>query len=105
MNPNAPLLSLVTSTAIAFLYWWWIEVCYSYNGFYPYPIFALLSTAQRIGLFAVSGATMWVVGGALRAAYAWANGFEDVKELESDWEQKRVNRGEVVENRIWFLFS
>jgi hypothetical protein len=82
MNPNAPLLSLVTSTAIAFLYWWWIEVCYSYNGFYPYPIFALLSTAQRIGLFAVSGATMWVVGGALRAAYAWANGFEDVKELE-----------------------
>jgi hypothetical protein len=82
MNPNAPLISLVTSTAIAFLYWWWIEVCYSYNGFYPYPVFALLTTAQRIGLFAMSGATMWVVGGALRAAYAWTNGFEDVSELK-----------------------
>jgi hypothetical protein len=82
MNPNAPLISLATSTAIAFLYWWWIEICYSYNGFYPYPIFGLLSTYQRIGLFALSGATMWMVGGGLRALYAWVNGFERVEELE-----------------------
>jgi hypothetical protein len=82
MNPQAPLISLIISTAIAFLYWFWIEICYSYNGFYPYPIFALLTQAQRVGLFAMSGATMWVVGGALRALYAWANGFERVEELE-----------------------
>ncbi|KAF1845832.1 uncharacterized protein K460DRAFT_366684 [Cucurbitaria berberidis CBS 394.84] len=82
MNPQAPTIMLVTSTAIAFAYWWWIELCYSYNGFYPYPLFGMLTTAQRVGLFAISGATMWVVGGALRVLYAWVNGYESVEELD-----------------------
>lgn len=82
MNPNAPLIMLVTSTAIAFSYWWWIELCFAHNGFYPYPLFELLTTTQRVGLFAMSGATMWVVGGGLRALYAWVNGYETVEELE-----------------------
>jgi hypothetical protein len=73
MNPQAPLISLALSTAIAFAYWWWIEVCYSHNGFYPYPIFALLTTAQRAG----------AGGGARRAVDVWVNGFEDMGELES----------------------
>lgn len=81
-NPQAPVIMLVTSSAVAFLYWFWIELCYSYNGYYPYPIFAILTTAQRIGLFALSGTTMWVVGGGLRALYAWINGYETVEELE-----------------------
>lgn len=37
---------------------------------------------QRIGLFTVSGATMWVVGGALRAIYAYVNGYELTEILE-----------------------
>jgi hypothetical protein len=82
MNPNAPLITLVLSTSIAFLYWFWIEICYSRNGFYPYPIFALLTTYQRTGLFVVSGAIMWVVGGLLRAAYAWCNGYEQIVEMQ-----------------------
>ena len=82
ISPEAPFYSLLTSTAIAFLYWFWIEICYSYNGFYPYPLFGILTTAQRVGLFAVSGATMWVVGGGLRAVYAWVNGYEEVEALE-----------------------
>jgi hypothetical protein len=82
MNPNARKIMLVTSTLVAFSYWWWIELCYKHNGFYPYPIFAMLTTAQRVGLFAMSGATMWGVGGALRALYVWANGLESVEELE-----------------------
>ncbi|CBX90255.1 hypothetical protein LEMA_P063810.1 [Plenodomus lingam JN3] len=82
MNPQAPLIMLATSTSIAFAYWYWIELCYSHNGFYPYPIFGILTTLQRVGLFAISGATMWVAGGALRAAYAYVNGFETVEELE-----------------------
>jgi hypothetical protein len=82
MNPQAPLLMLVMSTAVAFLYWWWIEICYLYNGFYPYPIFDMLSTHQRIGLFAVSGSIMWVVGGVLRASYAYLNGYEQVEGLQ-----------------------
>lgn len=81
-NPQAPMIMLVTSTAIAFAYWCWIELCYSYNGFYPYPIFSILSTVQRIGLFALSGAAMWAMGGALRASFAYINGFETVEKLE-----------------------
>ncbi|KAH9860483.1 hypothetical protein J1614_011814 [Plenodomus biglobosus] len=81
-NPQAPFIMLVTSTVIAFAYWYWIELCYSHNGFYPYPIFGILTTVQRVGLFAISGATMWAVGGALRAAYAYINGFERVEELD-----------------------
>jgi hypothetical protein len=90
MNEQAPLITLVSSTAVAFLYWWWIEVCYSYNGFYPYPIFGLLSTYQRIGLFALSGGIMFAVGGALRAAYAYINGYETVEELEKTKRAKNM---------------
>lgn len=81
-NPQAPFIMLVSSTVIAFAYWYWIELCYSHNGFYPYPIFGILTTVQRVGLFAISGATMWAVGGALRAVYAYINGFERMEELD-----------------------
>ncbi|KAK3045963.1 hypothetical protein LTR09_012506 [Extremus antarcticus] len=43
------LPSLVLSTCIAFGYWFWIERCYQFNNFYPYPLFEILSTTQRIG--------------------------------------------------------
>ena len=42
-----PALGL--STCIAFGYWFWVERCYLYNQFYPYPLFAVLNTPQRIG--------------------------------------------------------
>lgn len=90
MNANAPLVSLVLCGATAFAYWWWIEVCFAYNGFYPYPLFELLTTWQRVGLFAVSGSIMWVVGGALRAAYAYVNGYETVEELEKVKRAKKL---------------
>jgi uncharacterized membrane protein len=82
MNEQAPTITLVMSTIIAFAYWFWIELCYSQNGYYPYPIFAMLSTQQRIGLFALSGLIMWVVGGVLRVVYAKVNGYESVEELD-----------------------
>lgn len=37
------------SGVIAFGYWFWIERCYRFNNFYPYPIFEILTTTQRIG--------------------------------------------------------
>lgn len=92
-NPQAPVIMLVASTAIAFAYWWWIELCYVYNGFYPYPIFGMLTTYQRIGLFALSGATMWVVGGALRALYAWVNGYETLEALEKVKRNQKIAQG------------
>jgi hypothetical protein len=76
INPLASLLTLITSTSIAFLYWFWIELCYSRNGFYPYPIFTMLSTPQRVGLFAGSGITMWAVASGLRWLYRVVNGIE-----------------------------
>ncbi|XP_014561577.1 hypothetical protein COCVIDRAFT_86450 [Bipolaris victoriae FI3] len=90
MNESAPMITLALSTIVAFSYWIWIEICYSQNGFYPYPIFQLLTTTQRVGLFVVSGVIMWVVGGGLRIAYAKVNGYESVEHLE------KVRRSKVM---------
>ena len=43
------LPALGLSGCIAFGYWFWIERCYQHNQFYPYPLFEVLSTPQRIG--------------------------------------------------------
>lgn len=76
ISPNASLITITLSTSLAFLYWFWIEHCYTHNGFYPYPLFQVLSTSQRSGLFIVSGVLMWVMGTGLRAIYARVNGVE-----------------------------
>ncbi|OKL61719.1 hypothetical protein UA08_02441 [Talaromyces atroroseus] len=47
------------SSCIAFGYWFWIEKCYAINGWYPYPLFELLDTKGRIGLFFDSSITNW----------------------------------------------
>ncbi|KAL1793402.1 hypothetical protein ACET3X_008384 [Alternaria dauci] len=90
MNESAPIITLSLSTVVAFAYWIWIEICFSRNGFYPYPIFAMLTTNQRIGLFVVSGVIMWVVGGLLRVLYAKINGYESAEHLE------KVRRSKVM---------
>ncbi|KAF2740497.1 hypothetical protein EJ04DRAFT_508014 [Polyplosphaeria fusca] len=81
-NPNASAIMLTASTMISFSYWYWIELCYSHNGFYPYPIFALLNTLQRVGLFAMSGIMFWMVGSGLRWIYAVVNGIEEKEKGE-----------------------
>lgn len=43
------LPALGLSVFIAFGYWFWIERCYQFNKFYPYPIFEMLNTPQRVG--------------------------------------------------------
>lgn len=43
------LPALGLSGCIAFGYWFWIERCYQFNEFYPYPIFEMLDTTQRVG--------------------------------------------------------
>ncbi|KAL5379062.1 hypothetical protein DPSP01_008697 [Paraphaeosphaeria sporulosa] len=88
INPRASTLSLMISTAIAFLYWFWIELCHSRNGFYPYPIFALLNTTQRIGLFALSGVAMWAAGAGLRWCYRVVNGIERDTVIEHGEDKK-----------------
>ncbi|KAJ3496475.1 hypothetical protein NLG97_g2630 [Lecanicillium saksenae] len=62
------------STAIAFSYWYWVELCYSKNGWYVYPIFALLDTTQRIMLFTFAGVLVTVASSSLKAVHAKLNG-------------------------------
>lgn len=69
-----PALGL--SLAIAFAYWFWIELCYSNNGFYPYPLFALLDTQQRMGLFLGSALVMTASTVTLKWVYGKVNGIE-----------------------------
>lgn len=93
---------------IAFLYWFWIELCYSRNGtstvspiiiqliplillgFYPYPIFSLLNTTQRIGLFGASGFAMWAAGAGIRWCYRVLNGIEG-EPIRMHNEEKKAN--------------
>ncbi|KAF1981856.1 hypothetical protein K402DRAFT_439197 [Aulographum hederae CBS 113979] len=76
------------SLAIAFGYWFWVELCFSHNGFYPYPIFAQLSTPWRVVLFAGSAAVFTGSTEGLKGVYGWVNG-RGIEEVGVD------GRGEV----------
>ena len=52
----APAMAL--SGAIAVGYWGWIELCFSRNGFYPYPLFEVLDQQGRVALFGGSAVVM-----------------------------------------------
>ncbi|KAF7719070.1 Integral membrane protein [Penicillium ucsense] len=69
------LPSLGLSSAIAFGYWVWIERCFLYNGWYPYPIFEQLSTTGRAGLCSLSAVVMAVSTVTLRWLFGRINGF------------------------------
>jgi len=73
---HAMALSMVT----AFLYWGWVEYCFSKNGWYPYPIFDLLSTWERVMLFTISACLMTGSTMALKWVYGKLNGIEELKE-------------------------
>lgn len=60
------------------------------SGFYPYPIFSILSTPQRIGLFAGSGVAMWAVGAGLRWCYQAINGIEADLVREARAEERKA---------------
>jgi len=66
--------AVALSGVIAFAYWFWIEMCYQHNGFYPYPLFDLLDTSQRIGLFAGSAVVMAGSTVVLKWLYGRVNG-------------------------------
>ncbi|KAM0721783.1 hypothetical protein Q7P37_002708 [Cladosporium fusiforme] len=70
----AALPALGLSACIAFGYWFWIKQCFAHNQFYPYPIFEILSTGGRVGLFAASAALMALATGALVWVYKRVNG-------------------------------
>ncbi|CAD6585162.1 MAG: hypothetical protein ASARMPREDX12_001923 [Alectoria sarmentosa] len=65
------------SSAIAFLYWPWVETCAQHNGYYPYPIFDLVGTKGRVGLFTMSALVMTGSTVMLKALYEKVNGKEE----------------------------
>ncbi|KAL8764472.1 MAG: hypothetical protein Q9203_007113 [Teloschistes exilis] len=71
--------ALIMSTTFAFAYWFWVEQCYRHNGWYPYPIFAALTTPWRIMLFTFSGALMTASMEALKLVYSKINGSDSTK--------------------------
>jgi len=87
------LPSLALSFVIAFVYWLWIEHCFHFNDFYPYPIFAILTTSQRIGLFAFSALLMAISTGGLVWLYSVVNGNDYKKEYKGD--PKKARSGDV----------
>ncbi|CAO1601952.1 hypothetical protein XANCAGTX0491_005590 [Xanthoria calcicola] len=71
--------ALGVSTVFAFGYWFWVELCYRHNGWYPYPIFEVLSTPWRVVLFCFSGLLMAGSTEMLKLVYAKLNGVNHVK--------------------------
>ncbi|KAL6869781.1 hypothetical protein ACO1O0_001111 [Amphichorda felina] len=64
------------SAGFAFGYWYWIELCFSKNGWYPYPIFGLLTTSNRVLLFIFSAILTTVSSVILKWVYGLANGYD-----------------------------
>ncbi|KAE8448317.1 hypothetical protein EG329_009561 [Mollisiaceae sp. DMI_Dod_QoI] len=64
------------SSGIAVGYWAWVEQCYRHNGFYPYPLFGVLDTTQRIFLFTAAAMTMTGSTMMLRWLYGRVNGLQ-----------------------------
>lgn len=75
------LPSMGLATTIAFSYWFWVETCYKYNGWYPYPLFEKLTTPWRIALFSFSATMMALNTFVLKWVYCQVNGLvKPVKE-------------------------
>ncbi|KAJ5790915.1 uncharacterized protein N7518_007926 [Penicillium psychrosexuale] len=93
------LPALALSGTIAFGYWFWIEQCFSQNGWfvydlalptsitnhsrYPYPIFEALPTSGRVGLFTLSAAVMALSTITLKWLHGRVNGFGNPMKPES----------------------
>ncbi|KAI0489613.1 FAR-17a/AIG1-like protein [Xylaria cf. heliscus] len=68
--------AVALSQTLALLYWFWVEYCYRRNGWYPYPIFDILSTWQRATLFTFSAFLMTGSTMSLKWLYGKVNGLE-----------------------------
>ncbi|KAL2868767.1 putative integral membrane protein [Aspergillus lucknowensis] len=68
-----PALGL--SSAIAVTYWFWVDLCFQNNGWYPYPIFEQVPFEGRVGLFVLSAVVMALSTATLKWLYGRVNGF------------------------------
>ncbi|CRK16377.1 hypothetical protein BN1723_010958, partial [Verticillium longisporum] len=71
--------AMAISMGIAFLYWGWVELCFSHNGWYPYPIFTILNTPQRVALFTGAASLMTASTVLLKWLYGRVNGLGGIE--------------------------
>ncbi|KAK8925264.1 hypothetical protein H634G_05851 [Metarhizium anisopliae BRIP 53293] len=67
------------STVFAFSYWYWVEICFSKNRWYPYPMFELLTTGQRVLLFTFSAGLVTAFSSLLSWLYGVVNDNEQAR--------------------------
>jgi hypothetical protein len=91
-------IAMTLSAVLAFLYWAWIEYCFSLNGWwdmliaqysvvtmidplcrYPYPVLALLSIWQKLFLCIISAALMTGSIMVLKWVYGRVNGLKELR--------------------------
>jgi FAR-17a/AIG1-like protein len=68
------LSALMYFSVFAAGYWMWIEHCFSYNNFYPYPMMGLMNNQQRALLFAFATLLCWSSFLTVRLIYRTVNG-------------------------------
>lgn len=82
---------VVYATGVGFSYWYWVEVCYKANGWYVYPLFGLLSTAQRVGLFVFSSVLVTVFFASIKKTHGALNGSVVRVDTRSTTSKKKRN--------------
>ncbi|KAH8815413.1 FAR-17a/AIG1-like protein [Xylogone sp. PMI_703] len=82
-----PAMGLSSSIAVA--YWFWVEHCYRYNGWYPYPLFGQLDTPGRIVLFTIAASLMTASTILLQSIYGVVNGWQH--SLDKSVQNKKRN--------------
>lgn len=70
----------------------WVEACASHNGYYPYPIFDMVGTKGRIGLFTLSALVMTGSTVMLKALYEMINGKDALIANENEKEKKTIEK-------------
>jgi hypothetical protein len=67
-------------------YWIWVERCYTYNNFYPYPLMGLMNQGQRMLLFAFATLLCWSSFLAVRRLYKTLNG--EIQRQRAQWKKE-----------------
>ncbi|KAJ7281824.1 FAR-17a/AIG1-like protein [Mycena rebaudengoi] len=65
--------AMTLGSVLIFMYWGWIEYCFSLNGWYPYPLLMLLSSWQKLLLCIIAAALMMGSTMVLKLVYGRVN--------------------------------
>jgi hypothetical protein len=68
------LSALMVFSVFAGGYWMWIEHCFTYNNFYPYPMMGMMNRQQRALLFSFATLLCWTSFLTVRGIYRKVNG-------------------------------